>query len=148
MTQVVDYGDLFTFRTIVENLLKDELGKFDNGTPSITVEPPMLPQTLKCNGLQVVIKRYPNVLQTLQLINDQGFQNFDWVVSLTLFDLTMEGFRKLDSARDKIHRRFPRFRETILIPFSNDTQPMFQDDTFPQITFRINYSIIKNNIPS
>ncbi len=146
MTQVIDYGDLLTFRGIIETLLKDELGLFDNGQKAIWVEPPMMPQALSCKGLQVVIKRYPNVLQTYQLINDQGFQNVDWIVTLTLFDLTTEGYKKLDSARDKIQRRFPRFRETIIIPFSNDSQPMFQDDTYPQITYRLNFSVIKNNI--
>lgn len=148
MVQVIDYGNLKTFREILETLLNTELGTFSTGEKAIWVEPPMLPQSLSCTGLQVVIKRYPNVLQTYQLINDQGFQNIEWVVALTQFDLSTQGFQKLDNARDKIHKRFPRFRETILIPFSNDSSPQFQDDVFPQITFRLNYSIIKTNIPS
>lgn len=146
MTQVINYGDKLVIRGILEELLKDEIGTLSNGDKAIWMEPPMLPQGLSCNGLQVVLKRYPNILQTAQYLNLQGFQNVEWIVTLTLFDLTPAGYKKLDSARDKIHRRFSRFRESIMIPFSNDSQPMFQDDTYPQITYRLNFSIIKNGI--
>ena len=147
MPSIINYSELLTIRNILEILLEDELGTFSDGQPAIYVEPPMLPQSLSCDGLQCIIKRYPNVLQTTQLLNNQGLQNSDWVVTLTLFDLSIQGYANLDSARDKIQRRFPRFRESVLIPQSNDSQPQFQDDVYPQITFRLNYSYIKNSIP-
>ncbi len=125
------YTDLKELVNTLKTLLKDELGTFSNGLPAIWVEPPGIPQDLSCNGLQVVIQRFKNPLQTLNLVNNQAFENFDWVIIITLYDRSLEQVDKLESAILKIRQQFPRNRRRI--------NP-YNEDFYPQVTVLLNFS--------
>jgi hypothetical protein len=125
-------------QSLLSTLLSTELGTFSTGQPAIWVEPPAVPQTLSTTGLQCIIERYDqqNGIGD-NLINNQESYTSDWVVILTSYDRTNVGLAKLDTAIDKIRRRFPKNRKRIL-PFT--------EDSYPQCTFLLQFYHVKNTI--
>lgn len=119
----------------LKTILKDQLGTYSNGQPAIWVEPPKISENLTCKGLEVVIQRYQNPLRTLNLINNQGFENFDWIITLTLYNNDPKSIVILDTAVDLIRRNYPRNRRRI--------NP-YHEDMYPQITILLNFSQVFN----
>ena len=114
--------------TILKNLLADELGKFSNGQPAIYVEPPSVPKGQITGGVQCIIRRWRNVYSTEPLANGQINENFEWLVTITLFEVTDAGLLKFENVISKMRQRFPLKRETIM---------NWNDENYPQATYRL-----------
>ncbi len=130
--------ELLELRQTLQALLADELGTFSNGQKAIWVEPPAVPQTLKVTGLQCIIERWDQQIGlSSNLLNNQTSYTSTWQVILTLYDRSPSELAKLDSAIDKIRRRFPRHQRRPI--------PII-DDVYPQVTFVLQFFHIKNTI--
>jgi len=121
----------------LEDMLLPYLGEFSNGQIALWAEPPYIPATLTCNGLQVVVKRWNEDLQPQKacVATAQAVQRKFWRVTLIGFDLSEEGLSKMDSAIAAIERRFPLHRRR---------SPETKEDTYPQETFLLEVSRIIN----
>ena len=106
-------------RSAIADLLKEELGTFANGLPSIWVEPPSTPKGNVSGGVEVSISRFKNVSSSSLLLNNQQLNSYEWIVVVKLGDRSTEGYSKFNSAIEKMRRYFPRRRETIS-PYSEE----------------------------
>jgi len=136
MSQAYTVTTVKQLRDILSGLLSAEIGTFSNGATAYWVEPPTLPSNLTCSGLQCIINRQPSVRSSNANFNWQIEKNLDWIVTLTQFDRTEAGMKKLDAAITKMRLRFPRCRERII---------GIEDDLiFPQVTFLLNFTVLYN----
>jgi hypothetical protein len=138
MTSVLNSLDNLTSLMIeLETLLADYLGVFSNGQIALWAEPPFIPPTLNCSGLQVVVGRWEENLQPQKACvgSAQAVQRNFWRVTLIGFDLSEEGLSKMDSAIAAIERRFPLHRKR---------SPETKEDAYPQVTFLLDVSRIIN----
>jgi hypothetical protein len=121
----------------LETLLGDYLGEFSNGQIALWAEPPFIPTTLNCSGLQVVVGRWEENLQPQKACvgTAQALQRNFWRVTLICFDLTPGGLEKMDSAIAAIERRFPLHRKR---------SPETKEDSYPQVSFLLDVSRIIN----
>jgi len=121
----------------LETLLADYLGTFSNGNIALWAEPPFIDAQLSCNGLQVVVGRYPEYLQPDKACvgSPQKLQRLFWRVTLVQFDPSVNGMTKLDGAIAAIERRFPLLRKR---------SPESREDRFPQVTYLLDFSRITN----
>jgi len=138
MTSVFDsLENLTALMEELETLLGDYLGEFSNGQIALWAEPPFIPTTLNCSGLQVVVGRWEENLQPQKACvgTAQALQRNFWRVTLICFDLTPEGLEKMDSAIAAIERRFPLHRKR---------SPETKEDSYPQVSFLLDVSRIIN----
>ena len=123
-------------RQAIAELLKSELGTFENNQPAIWVEPPSTPKEQVNGGIEVSISRFKNVSSNSLMLNHQQEQRYEWIVVVKLNERTSEGYSKFDKAIEKMRRYFPRRRETIS-PF-NEKENLIA-------TFRLNELEVINN---
>jgi hypothetical protein len=138
MTSVLNsLNNLTALMVELETLLADYLGVFSNGQIALWAEPPFIPPTLNCSGLQVVVGRWEENLQPQKACvgSAQAVQRNFWRVTLIGFDLSEEGLSKMDSAIAAIERRFPLHRKR---------SPETKEDAYPQVTFLLDVSRIIN----
>jgi hypothetical protein len=138
MTSVLDSLDnLEALILELETLLTPYIGTFSNGQIALWAEPPFIPPTLDCSGLQVVVGRWTEDLQPQKACvgSAQAVQRKFWRVTLIGFDLSEEGLSKMDSAIAVIERRFPIHRMR---------SPATKEDAYPQVTFLLDVSRIIN----
>jgi hypothetical protein len=127
----------------LETLLGDYLGTFSDGQIALWAEPPFIPPTLKCSGLQVVVGRWEENLQPQKACvgSAQAVQRNFWRVTLICYpqriggDLTPEDLEDMDSAIAAMERRFPLHRKR---------SPQTKEDAYPQVSFLLDKSSIIN----
>jgi pectate lyase len=124
-------------RTVIADLLAEELGTYPNNQPAIWVEPPSSPKGTVSGGLEVVISRFKNVSSSTLMLNNQQEQRYEWIISIkTTGDRTTSEYSKFTNAIDKMRQYFPRRRESI--------SPFTETDNLIA-TFRLSELEILNN---
>jgi len=124
-------------RTVIADLLAEELGTYPNNQPAIWVEPPSSPKGTVSGGLEVVISRFKNVSSSTLMLNSQQEQRYEWIISIkTTGDRTTSEYSKFTNAIDKMRQYFPRRRESI--------SPFTETDNLIA-TFRLSELEILNN---
>ncbi len=128
-----------TLVTELKTLLSGLIGKFDDGKDAFWVEPPYIPSKRTFTGLMVVCDRNSKPFQPQKACvgSPQVIQRLYRKVTLVNNDFSPEGLSKWDTAIDLIRKRFPLNRERAV-----ETT----EDTFPQVTFLLDYSAIENLI--
>jgi hypothetical protein len=131
--------EYFILRQKLQTLIGTELGVLSNNQPAIWIDPPRIPTELSCKGLLCRITRYKKMNKSEHSHSgNQAYRNFDWEVFLVQYDVSSAGMRKLDIAKDKLERAFPRQRNIVLESANN---------VFPQIRFLFNFSEYLNTSP-
>ena len=131
--------EYFALRQKLEALIGTELGVLSNNQPAIWIDPPRLPPDLSCRGMLCRIKRFKLLNKSEHSHSgNQACRNFDWEVFLIQYDTSSAGMRKMDVAKDKMERAFPRQRNVVLESANN---------VFPQIRFLLNFSEYINTSP-
>lgn len=115
VSQVIDNTSVAGLRSLIQELLRSQLGTFANGRKAIAVEPPQVPQSGV--GLHIYISRHAERLNR---------ETYQYKVSLVQFDTSEIGLQKLDQAIALMRSAFPCRRE-IIMPY--------REEMFPQITF-------------
>jgi hypothetical protein len=113
----------------LEQLLREELGTFPGGNPSIWVDVGDVPST--SSGLLCLIDFFENIRDYCPTANHGAVVNFDWVIKLVQRDRSPPGLTKLDRALNKLREEFPIHQERPAPPV---------DGVYPQITFFANFN--------
>lgn len=90
-------------------ILRDELGKFSNGTTALWVEGPPVPTALSCEGIQIVLSDEYVERDRTFMTGDQIAITGYWQGTLTQFGDSPEYVKARVRARDKMQASFQRF---------------------------------------
>ena len=135
MTYQPYYPKVLDLRKKLEKILTPYLGRYGTNQLAIWVEPPSSPKLPVTGGLECIISRYKNTLNTELLLNNQSQDVIEWLVQLKTNERTLEIYTKMDAAIEAMRVTFPYRRETI---------GTFGESETLLATFRIPENIIFN----